>query len=389
MRDLTLSMLARGESSPYVRGLDVSPIVLVPAGERQKRSIFSPPTKSTLAMSPRRLFEDGSQGDSIQSRLDQPGWDTALGSPDDLQDYLEAETAKFSALLKDDLLADFGNPCTPNRLERNQLFAFSPLCAGQQYTPHTKMFIDGIVGPESSPAAPSGPDSDSRSKVSTSSSPQAAPPTPSPLLPAFAALISAEKRQSTPSPSSGEDSRPSTENRMEVDETRSGVPVLGSPAKLTGGGLVQWRDIFNIPARTPSRADAHSSSRGSVISAGLSRSGTSDSSSGSHARRMSSPTRAGNRHRPRSASSAAASAAASGSRKTLMDRVLDNKTSARRKHTSSQPRTDGDVGVTAMGSPFKLGRKTSRQEFMYSLDGDCEMQDAQPRKRRKTVSGRD
>ena len=72
-----------------------------------------------------------------------------------------------------------------------------------------------------------------------------------------------------------------------------------------------------------------------------------------------------------------------------MDRVLDNKTSARRKHISSQPRTDGDVGVTAMGSPFKLGRKTSRQEFMYSLDGDCEMQDAQPRKRRKTVSGRD
>lgn len=42
-KDLSLSMLACGEASPIVRGLDVSPVVLLPPSERSKRSIFSSP----------------------------------------------------------------------------------------------------------------------------------------------------------------------------------------------------------------------------------------------------------------------------------------------------------------------------------------------------------
>lgn len=41
--DLSLCMLMRGEGSPVVSGLDVSPVVIMPASERGKRSIFSSP----------------------------------------------------------------------------------------------------------------------------------------------------------------------------------------------------------------------------------------------------------------------------------------------------------------------------------------------------------
>ncbi|KAI0963847.1 hypothetical protein AcW1_000811 [Taiwanofungus camphoratus] len=76
-RELSLSMLMRGEASPVVGGLDVSPVVIVPAGERGKRSIFSSPisakgkkkTHTDLesaekprifpSPSPHRLFYDG------------------------------------------------------------------------------------------------------------------------------------------------------------------------------------------------------------------------------------------------------------------------------------------------------------------------------------------
>ena len=68
-----------------------------------------------------------------------------------------------------------------------------------------------------------------------------------------------------------------------------------------------------------------------------------------------------------------------------MDKILGQR--SQRRGTSHNH--DSDVAVDAMGSPFKLGRKTSRNEFFYSIDGDCEMQEAQPKKRRKTISGRD
>ncbi|EMD42014.1 hypothetical protein CERSUDRAFT_79616 [Gelatoporia subvermispora B] len=41
--ELSLCMLVKGEASPTVSGLDVSPVVIVPASERKKRSIFSSP----------------------------------------------------------------------------------------------------------------------------------------------------------------------------------------------------------------------------------------------------------------------------------------------------------------------------------------------------------
>lgn len=47
-RELSLYMLVRGESSPTVSGLDVSPVVIVPKSERKKRSIFSSPAVPDL-----------------------------------------------------------------------------------------------------------------------------------------------------------------------------------------------------------------------------------------------------------------------------------------------------------------------------------------------------
>ncbi|GJE85755.1 hypothetical protein PsYK624_018340 [Phanerochaete sordida] len=75
-RDLTLSMLACGEANSTLSGLDVSPVVLLPASERSKRSIYSSPifmskkdgsspdvdtllkSRGLHTSSPRRLFSD-------------------------------------------------------------------------------------------------------------------------------------------------------------------------------------------------------------------------------------------------------------------------------------------------------------------------------------------
>lgn len=77
--DLSLCMLMRGEASPIVSGLDVSPVVIMPASERTKRSIFSSPLvnlafqdkdsplklegssklRGMASPSPRRLFGEG------------------------------------------------------------------------------------------------------------------------------------------------------------------------------------------------------------------------------------------------------------------------------------------------------------------------------------------
>lgn len=60
-RELSLCMLVRGEASPMVRGLDVSPLVIVPPSEREKRSIFSSPmvpSESESRPPKRRLFSD-------------------------------------------------------------------------------------------------------------------------------------------------------------------------------------------------------------------------------------------------------------------------------------------------------------------------------------------
>jgi hypothetical protein len=87
-KDLSLSMLAYAEASPMVRGLDVSPVVLVPASERSKRSIFSSPlfmskkdgsspdldailkARGHFRPSPRRLFPDAGCPTPFTDRLE-------------------------------------------------------------------------------------------------------------------------------------------------------------------------------------------------------------------------------------------------------------------------------------------------------------------------------
>ncbi|KAI0788593.1 hypothetical protein C8Q75DRAFT_239864 [Abortiporus biennis] len=48
-QELSLYMLVRGEASPTVSGLDVSPVVLLPKNERKRRSIFSSPITPFMA----------------------------------------------------------------------------------------------------------------------------------------------------------------------------------------------------------------------------------------------------------------------------------------------------------------------------------------------------
>ena len=412
MRDFTLTMLARGESSPYVRGLDVSPIVLIPASERQRRSVFSPPNKSSLAVSPRRLFDDPS--DSIQSRLDRPGWDAPMTPP--VLPWVEEEWR--SRLFTDSIdeewrvweqsnppssqksplgsLSAANYPRTPLR-EEGLMRHLPPLgyVAPSPYTPHTKMFINGVASsplraPEASPDRSTGASPKEPSEASQTN--DSAPPS---LLPPFTPGESSDIRSSTP-PSLDvfKDLGINADPEMDVDNTSTSMLTLGSPAKLSPKPITRQRSLSRATGLNPVAAfqwspwnddsdEGHSPAR--TESVFLSRSGMKMGPE-SRRRKGGSPTKTAERSRPRSASNAGTSG--SGSGKTLMDRVLDNKI-ARRKHANSQPRIEGEFGVTAMGSPFKLGRKTSRQEFLYSLDGDCEMQDAQPRKRRKTISGRD
>ncbi|RDX50404.1 hypothetical protein OH76DRAFT_445159 [Lentinus brumalis] len=404
IRDYTLAMLARVESSPNVRGLDVSPLLLVPASERQKRSIFSPPRKSpsVLSVSPRRLFAEPGEEDSIQSRLDQPGWDVPstpgkgrggfLPSPGrvlDLEDYM------FDFYALEQFAAS--TPIRPeSRPEESTVSDYFALAASKHAklslssspniadTPHTKMFINGLMSPlkgfDSSPipSTSAGPSTGSRSgSTSPSPSPKVAPLSFTPLLPPF----SGKGLSSMPFGSG----RSIEDVQMEIDEIES--PALVSKP---------LHDCFN--AGPSSRSQAHSEVNATASTSLSGAFGSISSLSVAGGRRPTvTPSHSAGRGRGRSVSnggagtSLSASTSSSGGQKSsigLMDAVLDKK-SRRRKHSHSEYRGDGDVGVTAMGSPFKMSRKTSRSDFLYSLDGDCEMQDAQPKKRRKTINGRD
>lgn len=77
-REMSLSLLAQAESSPIVRGLDVSPLLLVPKSERKKQSIFSSPisipqcdTTDRLKAkpTPKRLFADSMAPTPFSDRL--------------------------------------------------------------------------------------------------------------------------------------------------------------------------------------------------------------------------------------------------------------------------------------------------------------------------------
>lgn len=281
---------------------------------------------------------------------------------------------------------------TPNRKKTAEIDYLSydgfpsPLQSAQ-YTPHTRMFINGIVsplkGPNSSPCPSHSPDRASgtgRSRRTSVSDCAPLPSLASTLLPPFSVDEASTDLSGNAS--------------MDVDDDVLPESCLGSPAKVRES-LTSWqRDIFNPSARLDNGTKESSSFslNSSTSSLASSASGVPSSSSW----KSTSPSRSTERHRARSTSNAGASTSvvASGSSSGhkhsvgLMDAVLGNK-SNRRKYGHLESRGDGEFGVTAMGSPFKMGKKMSRREFLYSDDGDCEMEDAQPRKRRKTISGRD
>ncbi|KAI0778498.1 hypothetical protein BD413DRAFT_465299 [Trametes elegans] len=345
VRQLTLGMLVCGEASPNVRGLDVSPIVIVPASERKKRSIFSPPSHRTpdsnskfvgLDMpndissdmffpSPRRLFTDperGAQTPSIFSRMEDSAWADPpldMDSEDPFKAYLDLSPAPK--------VADHSSPNHP--------------------------------------------------------------------------------------PSSSGSGSPASGTRQEAAPTMvqftSPTPLsFGKPLSLSTQS--RWRTLHedlvdvDMDATNDSREVGHKRSD-SASSAGASSSGSSGiehrapTSTGSSSRRGSSPFRLSSRARHRSSSNAGASSSAGGNSSLksslgvsvatagLMDKILGRQDRPQRRRASHTHGTD--VSVDTMGSPFKLGKKTSRSDFLYSLDGDCEMQEAQPKKRRRTISGRD
>ncbi|TCD69965.1 hypothetical protein EIP91_005554 [Steccherinum ochraceum] len=63
-KELSLTMLMRAEASPIVSGLDVSPLVIVPASERRKRSFFSSPFAKADAPD-KDLYFDGDSGEKL------------------------------------------------------------------------------------------------------------------------------------------------------------------------------------------------------------------------------------------------------------------------------------------------------------------------------------
>ncbi|KAI0660395.1 hypothetical protein C8Q70DRAFT_913260 [Cubamyces menziesii] len=380
VRQLTLGMLVCGEASPNVRGLDVSPIVIVPASERKKRSVFSPPTQQTpgperslalldalseqepdmLFPSPRRLFADSDRTDQTSSIIARMG-DFSWSSPS----------------------KDFGNSLWTMATPAGEVE--DPFKAYLHLSPAPK------VAGDSSPARP------------TSSSTSASPASRKKfdISSVFADLLQ------SPTPSSGLNRASASLSRLRYEV----FPAADKDVEMTPAEDVQpLAEPVTLAPSTPPRLSEHSHwrsdssssadaddmpSSSAPPSSGSGKAPVSSSSSASiHSRRDSSPFQFGSHGRQRSSSNAGPSSSSSSHKSGhglsaatvgLMDKILGQR--SQRRRTSHNH--DSDVAVDAMGSPFKLGRKTSRNEFFYSLDGDCEMQEAQPRKRRKTISGRD
>ncbi len=388
VRQLTLGMLVRGEASPNVRGLDVSPIVLVPASERKKRSIFSPPSQQTperrftlldlhgdvepdmLFPSPRRLFADVDRPDRTPSIMSRMG-DIAWPSP-----------------LKD--LASSG--LTPTKLSGFSMDASLPT-PGHEVEDPFKAYLHLSPAPtmtgDSSPAhPPSSSGSDSPVVRKRLEGPPAiadclGSPTPS-FGNARGSLSSMSKLRWRVFPEDDEDVD------MEHIEDPVNLVRKADMASLGFGTPLRVQEQYH--RRGDSSSSMEASSLSSSTSSAPSSSGSSkapvSSGSAASARRDSSPFRFGSHGRQRSASGSSSSHKTSTTATAgLMDKILGRQEKPQRWRTSHTH--DGEVAVDAMGSPFKVGRKTSRNEFLYSLDGDCEMQEAQPKKRRKTISGRD
>ncbi|CDO78226.1 hypothetical protein BN946_scf184726.g1 [Trametes cinnabarina] len=385
VRQLTLGMLVCGEASPNVRGLDVSPIVIVPASERKKRSIFSPPANQTPATerrlalldslseqepdmlfpSPRRLFAEPDRPDQTPSIMSRMG------------DFAWATPSKDLGL-------------------NNTMWASFPTPGGEVEDPF-KAYLQLSPAPKaagsSSPAHPpssSGTESPASRKRSE---------LPSNFM---------EFLQS-PTPAAGPSRTATSFSRLRCEIVQDEKDVDMYPAEESS----RFTNFASLGYGTPPRPSAKQHQRtGSTSSEandsidssappssrGSDKAPVSSSSASFHSLRNSSPFRLVSHGRKRSASSAGPSSSGSSSSYKsglgsaaptvgLMDKILGRQDRPQRRRTSHNH--DGELTVDAMGSPFKLGRKTTRHEFLYSLDGDCEMAEAQPKKRRKTISGRD
>ncbi|KAI0830631.1 hypothetical protein BC628DRAFT_887170 [Trametes gibbosa] len=382
VRQLTLGMLVRGEASPNVRGLDVSPIVIQPANERTRRSIFSPPSYQTpgshmksrmldthgelepdmLFASPRRLFADEDRLNRTPSILSRMG-DFAWPSP--MKDF-------SPGLGSSSLAIDATPPTSVGEVE-------DPFKAYLHLSPAPK------VAGDSSPAhPPSSSGSDSSASRQRHEALSTIPdflgsPTPS-FGPPRTSLSSMSKLRWRVFPEDEEDV-----DMDSVEEMGSLVRKVGM-AKLGLGTPLRVQEQVHRRGDSSSSLEASSSDGSGVASSSSKPPLSSGSIASNHSRRDSSPFHFGSHGRQRSASGSSGShkaAATAG----LMDKILGRQEKPQRRRTSHMH--DNDVAVDAMGSPFKVGRKTSRNEFLYSLDGDCEMQEVPLKKRRKTINGRD
>ncbi|KAH9847400.1 hypothetical protein C2E23DRAFT_741908 [Lenzites betulinus] len=378
-RQLTLGMLVRGEASPNVRGLDVSPIVLQPASERKKRSVFSPPSVHTpgsmkkfpmlnihddlesdmLFPSPRRLFADTDRPNhtpSIFSRMGDFAW------PSPMKDFPSPGPSSTSLAVEANLPTPVGEPEDPFKAYLH----LSPLPK---------------AGGDSSPAHPpssSGSDgSVSRQRrEGLVTIPDLGSPTPS-FGPPRTSLTSLSKLRW----------RVDEEDvDMDVVEETGSLMRKSGMAKLGLGTPLRVQDQVHRRGDSSSSLEVGSSEGSGVASSGSKAPLSSGSATSSHSRRGSSPFRFGSHGRQRSASGSSSSHKAVATAG-LMDKILGRQEKPQRRRTSHTH--DNDIAVDAMGSPFKVGRKISRNDFMYSVDGDCEMQEVPTKKRRKTINGRD
>ncbi|KAH9898084.1 hypothetical protein C8Q73DRAFT_640408 [Cubamyces lactineus] len=380
VRQLTLGMLVCGEASPNVRGLDVSPIVIVPASERKKRSIFSPPTQQTpgperrlalldalseqepdmLFPSPRRLFADPDRTDQTSSIIARMG-DFSWSSPS----------------------KDFGNSLWSMATPAGEVE--DPFKAYLHLSPAPKVAGDSSPAHPPSSSTSASPASRKKSDISSIFADFLQSPTPPSGLSRASASLSRLRYEVFPA----------ADKDVEM-AAADDVPSLAEPATLGPSTPPRLSEHSHRRSDSSSSADANDvPSSSAPPSSGSGKAPVSSSGSASiHSRRDSSPFQFGSHGRQRSSSSAGPSSSSSSHKSGhglsaatvgLMDKILGQR--SQRRRTSHNH--DSDVAVDAMGSPFKLGRKTSRNEFFYSIDGDCEMQEAQPKKRRKTISGRD
>ncbi|OCH96205.1 hypothetical protein OBBRIDRAFT_766364 [Obba rivulosa] len=300
--ELSLCMLVRGEASPNVSGLDVSPVVIVPASERKKRSIFSSPF--VPQSSPMK-----------EGPLD-------FDILDKLSDFPRPSPRRLF----------YDSPGPSRKLERSSLMqrtiAESPL--RRELLTHEEKSVaeTGVASTSALSFSPGFKRSISSPALMGPIDLQGDDPFAGDLLPAWIDL------DGNANDSSFEHSPPPQSDVEESPVVRSTQPPSQSRTQYQ---LMQ--------------SSGSSSSKGSI-------SGLFSMSAG------------------------------------LMDAFLSGGKSARTKEhahdvANSDDSMDADVG-RALGSPVQVGKKTRREPLSFDAmdEGDVDMM-LQPRKRRRTISGRE